>query len=193
MTPARPDARGSGCVILDDPRPLPAPLSAADLAALRSIRRRDHLPRSRLFRDRQAQIDALTTALSYGRPARPAPRPERRFLRAVSWNIERGRRLQGVIGVLSSDPMLGDADVVLLNEVDVGMARSETRDVAREIAESLGFEWVFGNSYLCLSHGDVRDGSSQEVRPEDNRESLHGNAILSRWPIRRAENFTVEI
>jgi hypothetical protein len=57
------------------------------------------------------------------------------------------------------------------------------------MAEALGMEMVFGNSYLCLSKGDARDGSPTE----QNRESLHGNAILSRWPLRRAENFSVAI
>ena len=59
----------------------------------------------------------------------------------------------------------------------------------REIAETLGFEWLFGNSYLCLSRGNPRDG-----RPEEkNSTSLHGNAILSRYPLKRAENVSLHI
>jgi len=82
-----------------------------------------------------------------------------------------------------------EADVLLLCEVDIGMARSGNRDVARELCEALGFEAVFGNSYLCLSKGNARDGdiSSQ------NAIGLHGNAVLSRFPIVRAENVSVAI
>jgi endonuclease/exonuclease/phosphatase family metal-dependent hydrolase len=182
-------ASGGRCVRLEAEVPLPAPLAADELAALRSVRGRSALVRSPVFRRGADRIEALSHALAYQRPAHPAARPDRGFLRAVSWNIERGHRLAGVIGMLQTHPALGDADVVLLNEVDVGMARSDNKNVAREVAEALGFEWVFGNSYLCLSHGDVRDRGAGRA----NVESLHGNAIVSRWPILRAQNVDIAV
>lgn len=180
---------GSGSVELGSERPLPPSLDPADVVALTAIGRRRDLVSSPLWARLAKPAEALTRALEYRRPAQPAPRPERRFLRAISWNIERGNRFDGVLGLLKTAPELADFDFLLLNEADVGMARSGNRHVARELAEALGMEMVFGNSYLCLAHGDARDGTPNG----QNRESLHGNAILSRWPLCRAESFSVAI
>lgn len=181
--------RTSEVVTLDAPRGLPCGLSQAETAAFRAIKKRKRLESSEIYRARAQEIHDLTFALVYNHPARPAPRPAREFLRVVAWNIDRGKRLDGITAYLTHHPAIREADVVLLNEVDVGMARSGNRNVAAELAEALGFEFVFGNSYLCLSHGNARDGEPDE----ENRAGLHGNAILSRFPLRRAENFSVAI
>jgi endonuclease/exonuclease/phosphatase family metal-dependent hydrolase len=154
---------------------------------IRAFKRRRHFEASDIARELRDEIEDITFAMEYRRPERPAPRPERRFLRAVTWNVERGNRLDGIKAFVASRPEIVAADIVILNEVDIGMARSGNRNVAAEIAAVLGFEHVFGNSYLCLGHGDVRDG----VHEVENDVGMHGNAILSRYPIVRAENFTV--
>jgi len=164
-------------------------LSAAQLEALRAIPSRRELVRSSLWREVAPEVTRISYGLEYGGGRVAARVPARGFLRALTWNIERGIRLDGIKAFVAARPELLDADLVLLNEVDVGMARSQNRHVGAEIAELFGFEYVFGNSYLCLSHGDVRDGHPEGV----NEVGLHGNAILSRFPIRRAENFTVAI
>ncbi len=178
----------SGCVTLDAPRPIESPLGPAELRALAAVRRRPELFRAPIYTTHAEAIASLTSGLEFGLPARAAPRPERRFVRAVAWNIERGKSLEGLIDYVRREPLLREADVFLLNEVDVGMARSQNRHVAAELAGALGFAYVFGNSYLCLSRGNVRDGGDG-----DNRLGLHGNAILSRYPLRRAESFGLAI
>jgi endonuclease/exonuclease/phosphatase family metal-dependent hydrolase len=175
--------------ILEQERRLQSRLSAGDIARLRAIPTRRELEASPIYRDRRDAIEELTTGLEFGRPRDPAPRPERGFLRAVTWNIERGNRLDAIEAFLTESAAIRGCDVLLLNEVDIGMARSGNRNVAAAIADRLGFEYVFGNSYLCLAHGDARDGASDSA----NEVGLHGNAILSRWPLRRAENFSVAI
>lgn len=181
--------RESRPVELTRPLALPEPLPPAVLAELRSFGKRRQLERSGVYAAHVGRIDAITRALAYGRPADPAPRAGRAFVRVASWNIERGLNLDGIKAYLCGHPVLSEIDVLLLNEVDAGMARTRNRHVAREIAEALGFEWVFGNSYLVLSHGNVRDG-----RPDqENALGLHGNAILSRFPILRAENISVAV
>jgi len=164
-------------------------LSAAQLEALRNIPSRRALVSSSLWREIAPEVTRITYGLEFGGRRPASDSPPRTFLRALTWNIERGIRLDGIKAFFSARPELLDADLVLLNEVDIGMARSQNRHVGAELAELFGFEYVFGNSYLCLSHGDVRDGRPQGV----NQVGLHGNAILSRFPIRRAENFTVAI
>ncbi len=111
-------------------------------------------------------------------------------MRVATWNIERGIELDGIKAYLSRHEELLASDILMLNEVDLGMSRSGNRDVAAEIADLLGFNMVFGNSYLCLDEGDTRDG---QFASEPNRESLHGNAILSRHPIKRAENISITV
>jgi hypothetical protein len=53
------------------------------------------------------------------------------FIRAAAWNIERGLRLDSIIRVLREHPTLSRSDVLLLTELDYGMARTENRFVAR--------------------------------------------------------------
>jgi hypothetical protein len=123
------------------------------MQAFRAIGSRQQLLRSQEYRAHADEVDRVTNGMAYGRPTTPAsPRSDCRFLRVAAWNVERGRQLSGIKRYLESHPQLRDADILLLPEVDVGMARSGNAHVAREIAETLGFEWVFGNSYLCLSY-----------------------------------------
>src|SRR5215212_4272785 len=45
-------------------------------------------------------------------------------IRATAWNVERGTRLEGVARVLTEHPLMSESDVLLLTELDYGMARS---------------------------------------------------------------------
>lgn len=145
-----------------------------------------------MWNERRADIERLTKLLLRGTPpvdppARSGPAPD--AVRVASWNIQRGADLDRTLAFLGAHEQLRTADVLLLNEVDLGMARSGNRHVAREIAEAYGYHWVFGNSYLCLDFGDTRDGSYDVP----NAVGLHGNAVLSRFPISSARNFSVAI
>ncbi len=162
------------------------------LERLAAFRPRSKLRESPLFAAEAEEIRRLTFAVELGSTAhsQPAERNGRpAFLRAVSWNIERGRRFEGILEVLKGHPLLRQADLLLLTEVDVGMARSGNRHVPRELAHALGMHYAFGNSYLCLSPGNPRDGRCTQP----NSVGLHGNAVLSRWPIRAAESCSVAI
>ncbi|HJR08035.1 MAG TPA: endonuclease/exonuclease/phosphatase family protein [Pyrinomonadaceae bacterium] len=103
-------------------------------------------------------------------------------VRVTAWNIERGKRLASIIRVLKSHALLRASDVLLLTELDYGMARTGDAHVAREIAESLGMNYAFAPCYLALNKGS---GVEADVEGENTR-GLHGNALLSRYPIRRA-------
>jgi endonuclease/exonuclease/phosphatase family metal-dependent hydrolase len=105
-----------------------------------------------------------------------------RAIRATAWNIERGSRLDGIIRALSEDELMKRSDVLLLTELDYGMARSSNLHVAREIAAALEMSYAFAPCYINLSKGSgLESGADGE-----NAEGLHGNAVLSRWPIARA-------
>lgn len=110
--------------------------------------------------------------------ARPV---EKTAIRATAWNIERGKQLHGIIRALKEHPVLRASDVLLLTELDYGMARTGNADVAREIARSLELNYAFAPCYLALNKGS---GIEADVAGENTR-GLHGNAILSRYPLRR--------
>ena len=106
--------------------------------------------------------------------------PARSRYRFVAWNLERGIEFQGQLAALQTHPYLAHTDVYLLTEADIGMARSENRAVAQEIAQALGLHYSFAPCYLNLSKG-----AGVERRSEgENELGLHGNAVLSRYPIR---------
>ncbi len=100
-------------------------------------------------------------------------------LKAVAWNIERGKRLHELQEVLATYPELQNADFYFLTEVDWGMARSENKNIAAELGKALGHYAYFAPSYYNLTkgHGVERHQSGE------NQWGLHGKAILSRYPL----------
>lgn len=99
---------------------------------------------------------------------------------ALAWNIERGIMFDGIVDALKHHEDLKDKDVLLLTELDYGMARSGNRFVAREIALALGLNYAFAPVYIALQKGS---GVESEMQGE-NTESIHGLAMFSKWPMR---------
>jgi len=112
-------------------------------------------------------------------PGEPAGR-----VRVVHWNIEHGNRFVEIARAFTTHPDLAAADVVTLNEVDLGMARSGNRDVGGELASRLGLHAAWGAMFLEGTRG--RDDDELTAVEGDNDESLFGLAILSRWPVTAA-------
>lgn len=103
-------------------------------------------------------------------------------VRALAWNIERGNRFEGIVEALKNHPQLKDRDVLLLTELDYGMARSGNRFVARELARELKLNYAFAPVYIALQKGS---GVESEVEGE-NTKSLHGLAMFSKYPLKNA-------
>lgn len=92
------------------------------------------------------------------------------------------------------------ADVWILNEVDWGVKRTEYREVIRKLGKALNMNWAYGVEFLevdskQLGTDTFDDGETDEERKEllevfkvdkDKLRALHGNAVLSRYPIRSA-------
>src|SRR5205823_7603420 len=64
-------------------------------------------------------------------------------VRLVTWNIEKGKRWSLLEKCLQHES-IRTADVLCLNEVDEGMARSGNLRIGHEIASRLGMQVVFG-------------------------------------------------
>ena len=153
---------------------------------LRAIRTRKALERSALWAEIGDEVRRVLEGVERGDRA-PAPQPavptlRGRVLRAVAWNIQRGARLDELRRALLTPPFAG-TDLLLLSEVDVGLGRSGNRNVARELAETLGMSYAFGVSYLALTD-DIGDDSAGR----ENTLALSGAAVISRYPIARVEN-----
>ena len=99
---------------------------------------------------------------------------------ALAWNIERGIVLDGIIDALKNHDELKNKDLLLLTELDFGMARSGNRFVAREIAQALNLNYAFAPVYIALQKGS---GVESEIEGENTR-SLHGLAMFSKFPLK---------
>jgi endonuclease/exonuclease/phosphatase family metal-dependent hydrolase len=90
-----------------------------------------------------------------------------RSLRIVDWNIDRGQQLGGIIDFLAST----NADILLLQEVDLNARRTHRLNIAQEIARKLEMDYVFGCEFQELVQGSK------------SSPAYHGQATLSKWPI----------
>jgi endonuclease/exonuclease/phosphatase family metal-dependent hydrolase len=115
---------------------------------------------------------------------------------------ESGQKVRGVdlAKIPEEIEILKAADVWILNEVDWGVKRSQYREVVRELAETLNMNWAFGVEFLEIDSKQLgtdtfEDHESEAARQQllelfrvdkDRIRALHGNAVLSRYPIRAA-------
>src|SRR5689334_8710121 len=120
-----------------------------DLARFETTR---ELERSRSFRKLQPDIERVLEQI-WQEDLAPAPVSTSGPIRVVAWNIERGIQLDAIIATLRDHPSLRAADVLLLSELDWGMARTGNRFIARDIAVALGMNYAFAPCYLALSKG----------------------------------------
>jgi len=146
-------------------------------------------------------------------------------VRVGQWNIERGLNFDLIRSALS-DPSeflrmtasedgispgrrgiiesqltrLQGVDVLVLNEADWGMKRTEYRDIARDLAAALHMNYAYGVEFVEVD--PVFDLNTEQVHLAEARQDrrlqrdlqvdrqqyhgLHGTAILSRYPIERA-------
>lgn len=167
--------------------------------------------------------------------SQPRRRADKRIapvVRVGFWNIERGLQFelikQALVGpwkfeetvdagkkrttsqrdrIREQAEALRDADVLVLNEVDLGMKRTDYRDVARELAEALGMNYVYGVEFVEVdgledlgtesSHLENPELASQmdaDLKPDAALyRGFHGNAILSRYPIRQAKIYRLPV
>jgi endonuclease/exonuclease/phosphatase family metal-dependent hydrolase len=94
----------------------------------------------------------------------------------MSYNIQHGRGMDGEIDLERIAQVILDegSDIVALQEVDVGVERSGRIDIATELSELTGLEYmVFGKNI-------------------DHQGGDYGNATLSRFPITEHENVHFE-
>lgn len=122
----------------------------------------------------------LGTVRHYDAPRPPTPPSDPERLKAVHWNVEHGNWYDQVERALLERPQLTGADLLLFNEIDLGMARAANRDVTADLAEALGLHGAWAPLFLETTVG--RDDDPATAAGRANDEGLFGLAILSRWP-----------
>jgi len=146
------------------------------------------------------------------------------ILRVATWNIERGLEFDALKAALTNDQRffrrltpamrasrfnladilaqaaeLSRADIVVLNEVDWGLKRTNYRNVARELATAMRMNYVFGVEFVEVDpvtlgtetfEGETSADKAkmiENVAVDKTRTlGLHGTAILSRFPLRNS-------
>lgn len=144
------------------------PVTDAQKAAINAAPRTADAHRALL-----ADLPAMQ-AVQLGGQARAAQLPA--TISVAAWNVERCLFPQQTARHLA--PLA--PDVVLLSEVDHGMARTGQRHTTAEIAAALGMAYAFGVEFLELDLG----GATERAFCTDDFNALgwHGNAILSSVP-----------
>jgi endonuclease/exonuclease/phosphatase family metal-dependent hydrolase len=161
------------------------------------------------------------------KPLRPVIKGVGPSLRLVEWNIERGVEFDKIKLLLTNQnafisavhgeagsntnaekakdqtlraqmDILQSADVLVLNEVDWGMKRSDYRAVVKDLADALKMNWAYGVEFVEVDPKVLGNQSFANVgNPAERKEledlfsadharllGLHGTAILSRYPLR---------
>jgi endonuclease/exonuclease/phosphatase family metal-dependent hydrolase len=157
-----------------------------------------------------------------GRVALPESRRLGTFVRVVQWNIERGIEYDAIRAALTNatqfakliDPaayprsskdrklilqqvaLLKQADVIVLNEVDWGMKRTDYRHVVADLATALRMNYAYGVEFVEVDPIALGTEEFEEVSEEDRAKlkteisvdksryrGLHGSAILSPFPL----------
>lgn len=144
---------------------------------IKSFRTRMEFEGSELYGKYGAELEGVSRGVEWGNRVRNDSKSDK--VRVAAWNIERGNCLEGLIYTFLNDPHLKETDILLLTEADIGMGRSGNRNVPRKLAEALKMNYCFAVSYLVFSKGDL----GEQGHDLENTLSLHGTAILSRYPI----------
>lgn len=145
------------------------------------------------------------------------------YLTITTWNIERGFEIDKIISVFNNPDyflcgikksqrknlnkiksqiqIINDSDIIILNEVDIGLPRTAYRNIAEELAKALGYNYVYGVEFLELDPSNLGTGDSRwsekdalvedpgfklEDIDAEKYKGLHGNAILSRFELGNA-------
>mmetsp|Transcript_9754 Transcript_9754/g.15642 ORF Transcript_9754/g.15642 Transcript_9754/m.15642 type:complete len:411 (+) Transcript_9754:3-1235(+) len=101
-----------------------------------------------------------------------------RAMKVVNWNAERGTHWSQYVELSKTTPALKDADLIILNEMDIGMARSQNVHTTRRLAFALGMNYAWGLEFVELTNGNAEE--QKATKGQKNSMGLHGNAILSK-------------
>lgn len=149
---------------------------------LKTFKNNRSLKTSSFYNQHGKEFERVANGIEYSNLHQSPLRSD--HVRVVAWNIERGIHVRGIINYIRSHPELQETDIFLLTETDIGMGRSGNLNVPAKLAEALSMNYCYANSFLVLAKGD----EGEQDHEAENTLSLHGTAILSRYPIKAVSN-----
>ena len=153
------------------------------------------------------------------------------YLQVATWNVEKSFRVPEAIKLLTSDEefqrmidqekilpgsdaykniarqrdRLIHSDVILLQEMAIGVNRSGYMDAARELAKALNMNYAYGPEQLEIDpvllgvekilndDGTVDEEATKFFSADPGKyKGVFGSAVLSRYPIKRAQVFQLK-
>lgn len=165
-------------------------------------------------------------------PRKLATRDLGPFIRVGQWNIEKSLSMDEAVilftdegkfkqlidvekyppgskehqEILDQRARLAAADILILQEMDIGVKRSKYKNSVKELADALDMNYAYGTEQLEIDPMNLgmkeeftyEDGSIDEkmyehfrVDPEQYK-GLFGSAVLSRYPIKRFQLFQLK-
>ena len=124
---------------------------------------------------RMADLPCMNAVETGGRAERAEPLPFP--FTVAAWNLER------CLFPLQSAEHLGatGAEIVLLSEMDDGMARTRQTHTTADLADELGMAYLYGVEFIELGLGSQTE--REFCKDDFNRRGLHGNGLLSTVPL----------
>lgn len=165
------------------------------------------------------------------KPYAPVSRQIGPFLRVATWNIEKSIEVPRVIEmwknsdwitaeinheevkpassewemVLKQRERLNFIDILVLQEMEIGMKRSNYLDAAAEIAKTLGMNYAYAPQYLEVDPvmlgtekllyddgSDDKEANAHYLEDPAKFKGAFGSAVLSRYPIKKVEMFPLK-
>ena len=101
-------------------------------------------------------------------------------LKIIQWNIERGYKIDLII----SDLIKQNADILLLQEIDIDCERSNHINCLTILAQKLKMSYAYVSEF-CELYDKVR-------KAKDQGGGVHGNAIFAKFPISKENTIVVK-
>lgn len=132
------------------------------------------------------------------------------FVRVSQWNLERGFKLDEIKTLLTNPDqyinenleekllrkqndkylkakeeanLLNNTDILTVNEADLGVNRTQYRNIVAEIAGVMEADYSYVTEFIEI---DPKLMNAKNTDPSKYK-GLHGNAIISKFPIRNSE------
>jgi endonuclease/exonuclease/phosphatase family metal-dependent hydrolase len=123
-------------------------------------------------------------AIEQGAPAAPVPWPG--SLRIAAFNAQRLRNRPAVRRLMEQ----AGAQVTLLSEVDLGMARSGNAHNIRDLIAGTGEGYLYGVEFVELDLGSPDE--IERSADQSNTHGLHGNAVVTGLALERPHLIPLE-
>ena len=101
-------------------------------------------------------------------------------IKIIQWNIERGYKIDLILSDLSKQ----NADILLLQEIDISCERSNYINCLTMLAEKLKMSYAYVSEF-CELHDKIR-------KPKDQGGGVHGNAIFAKFPIIKENTIAIK-